>query len=87
MPCYTPSSPPGAKFPETLCPVLHAVTKKIDDSEDFMGMGFRRCRDMEPQWQVRHRCPCLDKAVCGDEEDKVKGFSEAGQIGSNYVLP
>jgi hypothetical protein len=63
------------------------VTKHIDGGEDFMGMGFRRCRDMEPKWQVRHRCPCSDRAVCGDEEDKVKKFSEAGEIGSNYVLP
>ncbi len=49
-------------------------------------MGMRRCSDMEPQWQVRHRCPCTNKTVCGDEEKLLDRLSKEGKIPMNYLL-
>lgn len=36
--------------------------------------------------QVRHRCPCTNKAVCGAEEDLVLRLAREGKIPSNYIL-
>lgn len=36
--------------------------------------------------QVRHRCPCANKAVCGAEEDLVLRLAREGKIPTNYIL-
>uniref|UniRef100_A0A7R9VX35 Uncharacterized protein n=1 Tax=Chlamydomonas euryale TaxID=1486919 RepID=A0A7R9VX35_9CHLO len=62
-------------------------TFRAGNEDHIYGMGWRRCFDMDPQWQVRHRCPCTNKDVCGAEEAMVLAASAAGRISSNYVLP
>ncbi|GAX85608.1 hypothetical protein CEUSTIGMA_g13023.t1 [Chlamydomonas eustigma] len=53
-----------------------------------LGMGKRDCKghDMLPQYQVRHRCPCLNMTVCGAIAKVVEELSIKGHIASNYVL-
>ena len=37
------------------------------------------------QVQVRHRCPCLDLAVCGEEAQMVEEFAQQGLLVPNIV--
>ena len=48
------------------------TTRNRTIDKELYGMGARRCRDMDPQWQVRHRCPCTNASVCGREEELLK---------------
>lgn len=62
------------------------VESEFED-EGVYGVGWRRCRDMDPQWQVRHRCHCTDKNVCGKEEAQVLKWAKEGKLeGPNYVI-
>lgn len=51
------------------------------------GMGSRFCAHMEPAVQVRHRCHCTVKEVCGAEEQLVQRLAGEGKIATSYRLP
>ncbi len=36
--------------------------------------------------QVRHRCVCTNKTVCGEQEKLVQRLAKDGKIAQNYVL-
>lgn len=50
------------------------------------GIGMRDCKGMELKYQVRHRCRCTDKSVCGEEEALVQRLATDGKIASNYHI-
>ncbi|GAX85607.1 hypothetical protein CEUSTIGMA_g13022.t1 [Chlamydomonas eustigma] len=50
------------------------------------GMGRRHCMGIEPKYQVHHRCPCSNKAVCGETEKTVVQMAKEGKISSNYII-
>ncbi len=54
---------------------------------NLYGMAMRVCPDLNPKYQVRHRCPCTKKEVCGAEEEKVAQLTREGKLPTNYVLP
>ncbi|GAX77185.1 hypothetical protein CEUSTIGMA_g4631.t1 [Chlamydomonas eustigma] len=64
----------------------HADTYFIPKGSDW-GMGMRRCSDMDPKWQVRHRCPCTNPVVCGAEEELYKRLASEGKLAHNYIIP
>ena len=49
-------------------------------------MGSRVCKDMPAQVQVRHRCPCLNKTICGEEEALAVDLAQQGKFTSQYLL-
>lgn len=52
-----------------------------------MGMGMRTCAHINPSVQVRHRCRCTNKTVCGEEEEVAVLMAQQGRVPSNYLLP
>lgn len=50
------------------------------------GMGSRLCSGLPPEVQVRHRCPCTNKNVCGAEENTANKVLSTTGFPSNYVL-
>ncbi|EFJ41791.1 hypothetical protein VOLCADRAFT_98168 [Volvox carteri f. nagariensis] len=60
--------------------------KYFQTNSDAAGMGGRICRDLDPQVQVKHRCPCSKQSVCGEEEQEILKAVAAGTVPQNYVL-
>jgi len=50
------------------------------------GMGMRWCNGIEPVYQVRHRCKCSNKDVCGEQEQQAIKLAKEGKLPQNYVL-
>lgn len=49
-------------------------------SQDDKGMGGRICKDLQPNVQVRHRCACSVKEVCGEEALLASFLSKGGRM-------
>ncbi|PNH06979.1 hypothetical protein TSOC_006593 [Tetrabaena socialis] len=63
------------------------VTKYFQNNTLDFGMGSRPCMHLDSVVQVKHRCRCIKKEACGEEELAVQRASEEGKIVQNYVLP
>ncbi|KAL6746244.1 hypothetical protein V8C86DRAFT_3149980 [Haematococcus lacustris] len=52
----------------------------------IFGSGSRQCAHLPTMVQVRHRCPCTEPAVCGEEQAAAQVAAQANQITSSYTL-
>lgn len=69
-----------------ILPFSQPTTDWFVPSSELVTFGFSVCAAMAVDKQVRHRCPCSDKSLCGEEEKLVIEASKSFQMPSNYKL-
>ncbi|EFN60043.1 hypothetical protein CHLNCDRAFT_133271 [Chlorella variabilis] len=63
-----------------LVPPTYDVRHKFFVKGGEKGAARRPCLQLQPDVQVAHRCPCTDKDVCGELEQRVKELAKEGKM-------